>query len=107
MIVGPSDHGKSTLAQILSVYAVRLDRNPVFIDVDVGQGALSIPGCMSAIPLDKSCLSVEVSTIIYMIFKFAFTHVLSVFLRKDLSTTTHWCTSSVIIVREKMLSSTN
>ena len=60
MIVGPTDHGKSTKSQILAAYAVRLDRNPLFVDLDVGQGALSIPGCLSAISLDKSSLSIEV-----------------------------------------------
>lgn len=61
MIVGPTDHGKSTLSQILAAYAVRLDRTPILVDLDVGQGAFGIPGCLSAVPLDKSCLNVEVS----------------------------------------------
>jgi polynucleotide 5'-kinase involved in rRNA processing len=39
---------------------MRLDRNPVFIDLDVGQSLISIPGTMTAVPLDKSNLSVEV-----------------------------------------------
>ena len=60
MIVGPTDHGKSTIAQILAAYAVRLDRNPIFVDLDVGQGVVSIPGSLSAICLEKSSLSVEV-----------------------------------------------
>jgi len=60
MVVGPTDHGKSSVSQILAAYAVRLDRNPIFVDLDVGQGWASIPGCIGAIPLDKSCLSVEV-----------------------------------------------
>lgn len=59
MVVGPTDSGKSTICQILSAYAVRLDRVPVYVDLDVGQGALSIPGCVTAAPLDKSCLSIE------------------------------------------------
>jgi polyribonucleotide 5'-hydroxyl-kinase len=61
IVVGPVDQGKSTLCQILASYAVRLDRIPMFVDLDVGQGCLSIPGCIAAAPLDKSCLSVEVS----------------------------------------------
>lgn len=60
MIVGPADHGKSTLAQILAAYAVRLDRTPIMVDLDVGQGAFCIPGCIIAAPLDKTCLNVEV-----------------------------------------------
>jgi len=59
--VGPQDHGKSTLAQLLAVYAVRLDRNPIYVDLDVSQGLFTIPGTMSAIPLTKTMLSVEVS----------------------------------------------
>lgn len=61
MIVGPTDHGKSTLAQLLSVYAVRMDRSPIYVDLDVGQSALSIPGCISAAQLGKANISVEVS----------------------------------------------
>jgi polyribonucleotide 5'-hydroxyl-kinase len=60
MVVGPSDHGKSTVSQILTAYALRLDRNPIFVDLDVGQPSISIPGTIAAIPLDKTCLSVEV-----------------------------------------------
>jgi polyribonucleotide 5'-hydroxyl-kinase len=61
MIVGPKDHGKSSMARILSSYAARLDRTPILVDLDVGQGSLCIPGCICAVPLDKSILSVEVS----------------------------------------------
>mmetsp|Transcript_8265 Transcript_8265/g.18502 ORF Transcript_8265/g.18502 Transcript_8265/m.18502 type:complete len:339 (+) Transcript_8265:519-1535(+) len=59
MIVGPVDHGKSTLAQILGAYAVRLDRTPIMVDLDLGQGLFSIPSCLAAVPLDKTSLSVE------------------------------------------------
>jgi polyribonucleotide 5'-hydroxyl-kinase len=59
LIVGSPDQGKSTLSKILAAYAVRLDRTPLYIDLDVGQGALSIPGTMCAVPLDKQCLTVE------------------------------------------------
>ncbi|CAB0017085.1 unnamed protein product, partial [Nesidiocoris tenuis] len=46
MIVGPSDVGKSTVCRILLNYAVRMGRTPVFVDLDVGQGAISIPGAI-------------------------------------------------------------
>eukprot|EP00428_Durinskia_dybowskii_P085932 CAMPEP_0170436592 /NCGR_PEP_ID=MMETSP0117_2-20130122/44224_1 /TAXON_ID=400756 /ORGANISM="Durinskia baltica, Strain CSIRO CS-38" /LENGTH=434 /DNA_ID=CAMNT_0010696639 /DNA_START=70 /DNA_END=1371 /DNA_ORIENTATION=- len=59
MIVGPAEHGKTTLAQILSAYAVRLDRTPILVDLDVDQGKFCIPGCITAMPLDKTALSVE------------------------------------------------
>ena len=55
------DHGKSTTCKILSSYAARLDRTPIIVDLDVGQGSLSIPGCLCAVPLEKSSLSIEVS----------------------------------------------
>mmetsp|Transcript_19389 Transcript_19389/g.32414 ORF Transcript_19389/g.32414 Transcript_19389/m.32414 type:complete len:398 (-) Transcript_19389:568-1761(-) len=59
MIVGPVDQGKSTLARLLTAYAVRLDRTPILVDIDPGQGSFAIPGCLTAVPLDKSALNVE------------------------------------------------
>lgn len=59
LIVGSVDQGKSTLARILASYAVRLDRCPIYVDLDCGQGAHSIPGTLSALPLDKACLTIE------------------------------------------------
>jgi polyribonucleotide 5'-hydroxyl-kinase len=59
IVVGPKDHGKSTICRILSAYAARLDRSPVFVDLDVGQGSLSIPGCVCATPVSKTSLSIE------------------------------------------------
>lgn len=47
MIVGPVDVGKSTLCRILLNYAVRMGgqgRRPIFVDLDVGQGSISVPG---------------------------------------------------------------
>ncbi len=60
MIVGPHDSGKGSLARILSAYATRLDRTPVLVDLDVGLGMLSVPGCVAAVPLDRNCFDVEV-----------------------------------------------
>lgn len=59
IIVGPSDHGKSTTARILASYACRVDRVPLFIDLDVGQTLATIPGCITALPLDKYSIGVE------------------------------------------------
>mmetsp|Transcript_909 Transcript_909/g.905 ORF Transcript_909/g.905 Transcript_909/m.905 type:complete len:469 (+) Transcript_909:83-1489(+) len=59
MIVGPHDSGKSTLARILGAYATRLDRLPILVDLDVGLGMLSVPGCVGAVPLDKNSFDVE------------------------------------------------
>ena len=44
MVVGPTDVGKSTLCRLLLNYAVRMGRRPIFVDLDVGQGHVSIPG---------------------------------------------------------------
>ena len=60
LIAGPTDFGKSTLCGILLAYAARCDRRPVFVDLDIGQGALTVPGAIAASPVDKLCLSVEV-----------------------------------------------
>ena len=48
LIVGPTDCGKSTLCQILLAYGVRAGYAPVFVDLDVGQSTLSIPGTIGA-----------------------------------------------------------
>lgn len=57
MIVGPSDHGKSTTAKILASYACRVDRCPLFVDLDVGQTLATVPGCITVVPLDKFKIS--------------------------------------------------
>ncbi len=36
-MVGPTDVGKSTLCRLLLNYAVRMNRQPCLVDVDVGQ----------------------------------------------------------------------
>ncbi|XP_037825754.1 protein CLP1 homolog [Lucilia sericata] len=53
MVVGPMDVGKSTLCRILLNYAVRLGRRPLYVDTDVGQGALAIPGTIGAILIER------------------------------------------------------
>lgn len=44
MVVGPCDVGKSTVCRILLNYAVRMGRRPILVDLDVGQGQISVPG---------------------------------------------------------------
>lgn len=51
MVVGPGDVGKSTLCRILLNYAVRMGRRPIFVDLDVGQGSISIPGTIGKLLL--------------------------------------------------------
>ncbi|XP_064613711.1 polyribonucleotide 5'-hydroxyl-kinase Clp1-like isoform X2 [Liolophura sinensis] len=54
MVVGPTDVGKSTLCRLLLNYAVRVGRAPVFVDLDVGQGQVSIPGTIGALVVERS-----------------------------------------------------
>jgi polyribonucleotide 5'-hydroxyl-kinase len=49
MVVGPTDVGKSTLCRMLLNYAVRASRRPIFVDLDVGQGQISVPGTIGII----------------------------------------------------------
>lgn len=44
MVVGPCDVGKSTVSRVLLNYAVRMRRRPIYVDLDVGQGQISVPG---------------------------------------------------------------
>ncbi|XP_074653182.1 polyribonucleotide 5'-hydroxyl-kinase Clp1-like [Tubulanus polymorphus] len=53
MVVGPTDVGKSTLCKILLNYAVRLGRIPIFVDLDVGQGNVGIPGTIGALIVER------------------------------------------------------
>ncbi|XP_065335760.1 protein CLP1 homolog [Cloeon dipterum] len=53
MIVGPTDVGKSTLCKILLNYAVRATRRPIFVDLDVGQGQISVPGTIGALLVER------------------------------------------------------
>jgi len=51
IIVGPTDAGKSTLSRILLNYCSRRGYQPTFVDLDVGQGSISVPGAIAAAPL--------------------------------------------------------
>lgn len=44
LVAGPSDVGKTTLCRILLNYAVRNGRTPVFVDLDLDQSSITIPG---------------------------------------------------------------
>ncbi|DAZ95851.1 TPA: hypothetical protein N0F65_009125 [Lagenidium giganteum] len=59
LVAGPVDSGKSTLTQILLNYALRLGEKPTYVDLDVGQSSLGIPGAIAATPLDMNCITVE------------------------------------------------
>ncbi|KAG7385740.1 Cleavage polyadenylation factor subunit clp1 [Phytophthora pseudosyringae] len=59
LVCGPVDSGKSTLTQILANYALRLGEKPTLVELDVAHGCLSVPGTLSASPLDMNSLSIE------------------------------------------------
>ena len=48
LLAGPTDSGKSTICKILTNYAVRCGSSPLFVDLDIGQGSLTVPGCVAA-----------------------------------------------------------
>ena len=48
----------SSSFRILTAYAARLDRTPILVDLDVGQGS-SIPGAVAALPVEKTILSID------------------------------------------------
>ena len=51
--VGATDVGKSTVCKLLLNYAVRLGRKPLFVELDVGQGCVSIPGTIGAMLVER------------------------------------------------------
>ena len=53
LVVGPQDVGKSTLCRLLCNYAVRMKQQPVYVDLDVGQGCIGIPGSIGALFLER------------------------------------------------------
>lgn len=53
MLVGPCDVGKSTVSRILLNYAVRMGRRPLLVDLDVGQGQISVPGSIGALLIER------------------------------------------------------
>ena len=53
LIAGPTDVGKSTLCRVLLNYAVRSNRTPIFVDLDIGQNNISIPGTIGALLVSK------------------------------------------------------
>lgn len=52
MVVGPANVGKSTVARTLGSYSARTGGRPLYVDLDVGEGALGVPGVLSAVSVD-------------------------------------------------------
>jgi polyribonucleotide 5'-hydroxyl-kinase len=48
LVVGPDNAGKTSLVKILTSYAVKMDRQPVVVNLDPKQGMLSVPGSFTA-----------------------------------------------------------
>ncbi|XP_032823441.1 polyribonucleotide 5'-hydroxyl-kinase Clp1 isoform X1 [Petromyzon marinus] len=53
MVAGPGDVGKSTLCRLLCSYAARLGRRPTLVELDVGQGSVSIPGTLALLYIER------------------------------------------------------
>eukprot|EP00795_Rhopilema_esculentum_P014045 gene14045-5024_t len=53
MVCGPMDVGKSTLCRLLLNYAVRMGRRPIYVDLDLGQGSIAIPGTIGALLVER------------------------------------------------------
>jgi hypothetical protein len=52
VVAGPTDVGKSTLCRMLLNWAVRGGSHPTYVDLDVGQGTVTAPGCLAATPIE-------------------------------------------------------
>ncbi|KAK8806126.1 hypothetical protein JH06_1371 [Blastocystis sp. subtype 4] len=56
LILSNPNHGKYTLAQTLLSYAVRFNESPVYLDLDIASGNITVPGCMSAVVVNKESI---------------------------------------------------
>ncbi|KAG1674622.1 hypothetical protein FOA52_001871 [Chlamydomonas sp. UWO 241] len=52
IILGPTDSGKSTLSKMLCNWAARSNWEPTMVDLDIGQGSITVPGCLAATPIE-------------------------------------------------------
>lgn len=57
LLAGPTDSGKSSITKLLLSWAVRLQRKPLYVDTDVGQNNLIMPGCVGAIPCNMNTMT--------------------------------------------------
>ena len=42
--MGPTDSGKTSLSKTFLSYSARKGHQPIFVDLDIGQGSISVPG---------------------------------------------------------------
>ncbi|KAL4195227.1 hypothetical protein AMTRI_Chr05g72260 [Amborella trichopoda] len=59
IVVGPTDSGKSSLSRMLLSWAAKQRWKPTFVDLDIGQGSITIPGCIAATPIEMPIDPVE------------------------------------------------
>ncbi|XP_043726182.1 protein CLP1 homolog [Telopea speciosissima] len=59
IVVGPTDSGKSTLSKMLLSWAAKQGWKPTFVDLDIGQGCITVPGCIAATPIEMPIDPVE------------------------------------------------
>lgn len=59
IVVGPTDSGKSTLCRMLLNWAAKQSWKPTFVDLDIGQGSITIPGCIAGTPIEMPIDPVE------------------------------------------------
>ncbi|XP_020270004.1 protein CLP1 homolog [Asparagus officinalis] len=59
IVVGPTDSGKSSLCRMLLSWASKQGWKPTFVDLDIGQGSITIPGCIAATPIEMPIDAVE------------------------------------------------
>ena len=59
LVVGPTESGKTSLAKVLTAYAVKLGRTPILVDLDPADNCLSIAGTLAACCMDQDSLSME------------------------------------------------
>lgn len=53
MLAGPTDVGKTSYCKVLVNYAVRLGRCLTFVDLDIGQNGISMPGSVAALYVER------------------------------------------------------
>ncbi|KAJ8141003.1 hypothetical protein OY671_005819 [Metschnikowia pulcherrima] len=54
LVLGSSQSGKTALAKTLASYAVKMERVPLFVNLDPKEGVFSVPGSLTATPISDS-----------------------------------------------------
>ncbi|KAL3680936.1 hypothetical protein R1sor_023892 [Riccia sorocarpa] len=59
IVVGPTDSGKSSLTRMLLGWAARRSWKPTYVELDIGQGSITIPGTIAATPIEMPIDPIE------------------------------------------------